>query len=64
MVGEALQNILECIQKLLEMHKTWMPIKAFKCRPAVCRNPPLQPNSPVPQWIILKHILGRRCKDK
>lgn len=37
-----------------------MPIKAFKCRPAVCCNLPLQPNSPVPQWIILKHILDRR----
>lgn len=63
-VGEALHNISEYIQKLLEMRKTRTPIKAFKWRPAVCCNFPLQPNSPVPQWIILKRILDRRCNGQ
>lgn len=64
MVAKALHNISECIQKLLKMHKTRMPIKTFKCRPAVCCNPPLQPSSPVPQWIILKHIPDRKCNGQ
>lgn len=64
MVREALNNISECIQKLLEMQKIWMLIKALNCGTPVCCNPPLQPNNPVPQWIILKYILERRCNGQ
>lgn len=57
-------NISDCIQKLPEVQKIWMLIKALNCGTPVCCNPPLQPNSPVPQWIILKRVLGRRCNGQ